>query len=67
MMSCKDCTKRVLHCHSTCSDYLAFKQSQAEIKAKIKKDDEVYSYTCQSGTRNKAIRMRRLNLLSKKL
>lgn len=27
---CKNCTKRVLHCHSTCEEYLVYKDKKKE-------------------------------------
>ena len=31
---CKDCENRVLHCHSTCEKYLAFRQEKDSILKK---------------------------------
>ena len=36
-MSCKDCEKRKVGCHSTCEDYLKEKRQREELKRKIYK------------------------------
>lgn len=33
-ISCKDCTKREVGCHSKCSEYLSMRKAQDEIREK---------------------------------
>lgn len=51
-MSCKDCTERHYLCHSTCDRYLKWKQEQAELKAKIKAEKELYKSLWQASRHN---------------
>lgn len=61
-MSCKNCKKRVLNCHSTCSIYKDFKQKQEEIKEKQRDDKEFLSYKVVIGRKLALKRDKRLNL-----
>ncbi len=64
-MSCKGCSKRVLHCHSDCPDYLAFQQRQAEIKERRKQELEIHSYVTSTARRNREMRLKKQNLPNK--
>lgn len=35
---CKNCKKRVLHCHSTCSEYIAFSNERRNIQKQKQKE-----------------------------
>ena len=43
-MSCKNCEKRVLGCHSTCEEYLAYKKSVGEVKEKRREARQYHIY-----------------------
>ena len=48
---CKDCQKRKLHCHSTCSDYAAFREEIESRNKKRKLYNDSISSVCQSISR----------------
>ena len=43
-MKCQSCTKRHLHCHSTCEDYLQWKRDLDKRNAKIQEAKEKESH-----------------------
>ena len=56
-MKCQECTKRHLHCHSTCEDYLQWKRELDERNAKIREIKEKESinrnYDIDTAIKNK--------------
>ena len=36
--TCRECTKRHVGCHSTCQDYIKFRQELDEVNKKIRKE-----------------------------
>lgn len=61
---CYKCSRKQFGCHSTCSDYAAFKKEMAEINKRRKADTEYRVYTfeqrlaCKSELEDREIRRR---------
>ena len=56
-MSCLNCEKRHVGCHSSCEEYAEFKRNSSEQKEIKRKQKElqniVYNYVCESRDRQK--------------
>lgn len=60
---CKGCTKRQLHCHSSCPDYAAYKQKLAQAaERKQEYMSEILFYTAVRSGVKKAHRRRQKSL-----
>lgn len=44
-MTCKDCQKRKVGCHSTCKEYLREKEARKKVKEKQNAEKEAREYT----------------------
>lgn len=56
-MSCKDCEKRKVGCHSTCEDYMKEKRQREELKRKIYKErDKERDILYQEVNRNERLK-----------
>ena len=56
-MSCKDCEKRTLGCHSTCEEYIQFSKERREMLDKMREENRILWN--EVSDRNRAKRMRK--------
>ena len=63
ILCCKDCTKRQLGCHSTCSDYIREKEehdkTKSEIDRKRRADREMFYYGLEQKSKTLKLQRRR--------
>ena len=57
-MSCKDCEKRTLGCHSTCEEYIQFSKERREMLDKMREENRILWNEVSDRNRSKQ-RMRR--------
>ena len=56
-MSCKDCEKRTLGCHSTCEEYIQFSKERREMLDKMREENRILWN--EASDRNRLKRMRK--------
>lgn len=56
---CKDCPNRVVGCHSTCEQYIKYKEEQESVRRSRRAESEKHVYAIQSIMERKRKRRRR--------
>ena len=55
-MSCKDCEKRTLGCHSTCEEYIQFSKERREMLDKMREENRILWNEVSDRNRSKRLR-----------